>query len=61
MEMVYGDCGWVMAKGRETKDMRRPVAFRPEVLEEGTEVQIGWKTSRPRILVPRFSRQRDYL
>jgi hypothetical protein len=30
--MGYGKCGWVMAKGKGTKDMTRCASFRPENL-----------------------------
>jgi hypothetical protein len=29
--MGYGKSGWVMAKDKETKEMRRGAPFRPEV------------------------------
>jgi len=32
--MGYGKCGWVMAKGKETKEMRRWAPFGLEVSEQ---------------------------
>jgi hypothetical protein len=48
--MGCGKRGWVIAKGKETKDMREEctVASRPEGSgsEEGSCAQIVWRTSR---------------
>jgi hypothetical protein len=45
--MGSGKCGWVMAKGKETKGMGRWAAgSAAKFWDGGVDVQIIWKTSR---------------
>jgi hypothetical protein len=62
--MGYGKCGWVMAKGKEIKEMRRWVPVRPELSGQMSLRADCWETPRLSLdsrgfRVPGFNRRRE--